>query len=65
MDKKHHAFEQVESDRELLKEDVESFKEGCSEWLIEWDDGTSRTTTIGGIAYYAHHFDDGAEVTCV
>lgn len=66
MDEKHHAFEQVESDRELLKEDVEKFKDGCTEWEIEFDDGTpTRRTTIAGIAYYAYHFDDNATVTAL
>lgn len=60
--KKHHAFEQIETDRELLREDVERFKDGCAEWRIEYEDGTVRHTTIAGIAYYAYYFDDEATV---
>jgi hypothetical protein len=38
-------------------------------WRIEWEDNddgpSSRTTTLTSIAWYAHEFDDTAEVARV
>jgi hypothetical protein len=32
------------------------------EWRVEWDDGSSRTTSLVGLAYYAREWDDEATV---
>lgn len=42
---------------------VEAMREGAGEWLIEWEDGTERSMTLVGIAWYAREFDATATVT--
>lgn len=60
---KNFAFEQVETELELIEEGREAFaiEHGePDEWLIEWDGG-SRTTSFDGMAYYAAEISDGDE----
>lgn len=42
---------------------VEEMRDDAEEWRIEWDDGSSRETTLAGIAWYAREFDEEATVT--
>lgn len=43
-------------------EGVEEMRDSAEEWRIDYDDGTARTTTLAGIAYYAREWDDEATV---
>lgn len=42
--------------------EVEEKREEADAWNIEWEDGTSRETTLAGIALFAEE-DPEAEVT--
>lgn len=41
---------------------VRELREEADEWIVEWDDGSERTTTLAGIAWYAREFDSEATV---
>jgi hypothetical protein len=41
---------------------VKEMRESASEWRISFADGTTRETTLAGMAYYAREWDDDATV---
>lgn len=43
-------------------DEVTEMEAEAEEWRIEWSDGSSRTTTLAGLAYYAKYWDDEATV---
>lgn len=49
--------------RQTLPE-VEAKREEADAWLVEWEDGSSRETTLAGIALMAEE-DPEAEVTAL
>lgn len=62
------------SDKPRLAEEPEPVLDGedvpLSEFVggtyrVEWADGGSRETTLAAVAWYAHNYDDEAEVTAV
>lgn len=61
------AFEQVDAKYPMVKEAITEWCGGedarsGGRWRVEWDDGTSRTTGVAGLAWMADQYDDEAEV---
>jgi hypothetical protein len=50
-------------DPEAVAAAVDEMRDESETWLVEWTDGTSRTTTLVGVAWYARVFDPEATVT--
>lgn len=44
---------------------VDEIRKEADEWRITWEDGSSRTTTLAAIVWYAQEFDDEAEVNAL
>lgn len=46
----------------LTAHPLDELREEADEWLIRWEDGNSRETTLAVIAWYAREFDEEVEV---
>lgn len=53
----------IEWDRDTIAAAVDEMRAEAATWRITWHNGTTRTTTLVGMAWYARTFDPDATVT--